>query len=116
LLPWLASRSRTFRLLFCHRWIEGIRQTLHDAKPRPKTSCVCELGFESSECKAVFAISKSQQIPDTPPRFNELIRMPANPGDYSMMAKTQPWTQTLWIGLQSLYFPASVQETSGRES
>ena len=73
----------------------------------------CELVFEPSEWKAVYAISKSRQIPDTPPSLNELIRMIANLGGYVMRAKTQPGTQTLWIGLQALSFLASAWDTFG---
>ena len=73
----------------------------------------CELVFEPSEWKAVYAISKSRQIPDTPPSLNELIRMIANLGGYVMRPKTEPGTQTLWIGLQALCFLASAWDTFG---
>ncbi len=63
----------------------------------------CELVFTPSEWKAVYMIVKHQAPPATPPTLNEMIRMIASLGGYVIRKKTNPGTQTLWLGLQRVH-------------
>jgi Transposase Tn5 dimerisation domain len=63
----------------------------------------CEAIFESSEWKAVWVAVKRRRPPKKPPRLSEMVRMIANLGGYVERSKTEPGTQSLWIGLQRMY-------------
>jgi len=62
----------------------------------------CEVVFEPCEWKAVYKVTKRKDPPEEPPTLNEIVRMVAMLGGYVDRKKTQPGTQTLWIGLQRL--------------
>lgn len=62
----------------------------------------CEVVFEPCEWKAVYKFVKRKDPPTEPPPLNEVVRMVAGLGGYVDRKKTQPGTQTLWIGLQRL--------------
>jgi len=63
----------------------------------------CEVVFEPCEWKPVYMTVRRKEPPSTPPTLNEMVRMIASLGGYVMRAKTQPGTQTLWLGLQRLH-------------
>jgi hypothetical protein len=73
----------------------------------------CEVLFEPSEWKAVYTIVKRDAPPTTPPRLNEIIRMIASLGGYVPRTKTEPGTQTLWIGLQRMHDFANCYDSFG---
>ena len=75
----------------------------------------CEVVFEPSEWKAVYAIVKKKDPPSKPPRLNEMIRMIASLGGYVIRKSTEPGTQTLWIGLQRTYDLSTAWEAFGPE-
>ena len=60
----------------------------------------CEIVFDPSEWKAVYMVVHREAPPATPPTLNEMIKMIASLGGYVIRAKTEPGTQTLWLGLQ----------------
>jgi len=60
----------------------------------------CEIAFDPSEWKAVYMVVHREAPPATPPTLNEMIKMIASLGGYVIRAKTEPGTQTLWLGLQ----------------
>lgn len=76
----------------------------------------CEVLFEPSEWQSVYMIVKKQNPPSTPPRLNEIIRIIASLGGYVPRAKTEPGTQTLWIGLQRLHDFANCYDSFGPPS
>ena len=63
----------------------------------------CEVVFEPCEWKPVYMTVRRKEPPSSPPTLNEMVRMIASLGGYVMRAKTQPGTQTLWLGLQRLH-------------
>ena len=63
----------------------------------------CEVIFSPSEWQAVYTIVRKKPLPNTPPTLNEIVRMIASLGGYVIRSKTQPGTQTLWLGLQRLH-------------
>ena len=63
----------------------------------------CEVVFSPSEWRAVYMTVRHREPPQTPPTLNEVIRMVASLGGYVIRAKTNPGTQTLWLGLQRLH-------------
>ena len=63
----------------------------------------CEVVFSPSEWKSICYISRKGEVPTQPPTLNELVRMIASFGGYVIRPKTDPGTQTLWIGLQQLF-------------
>jgi hypothetical protein len=63
----------------------------------------CEAIFEASEWKAVWVAVKRQAPPEKPPRLHEMVHMVARLGGYVERPKSEPGTQTLWIGLQRMY-------------
>jgi len=73
----------------------------------------CEVLFEPSEWKAVYTIIKRSDPPTKPPRLNEIIRMIASLGGYVPRTKTEPGTQTLWIGLQRMHDFANCYDSFG---
>ena len=62
----------------------------------------CEVVFEPCEWKAVYKIMKKKDPPKDPPPLNDIVRMVAVLGGFVDRRKSQPGTQTLWIGLQRL--------------
>jgi hypothetical protein len=76
----------------------------------------CEHVFEPSEWKAVYLVVTRKDPPKTPPRLNEMIRLIASLGGYVNRAKTEPGTQTLWIGLQRMHDFASCYDSFGPDS
>ena len=63
----------------------------------------CEVIFEPSEWKSVYMAVHRQPPPQQPPKLNEMIRLIASLGGYVRRKKTQPGTQTLWIGMQRMF-------------
>lgn len=63
----------------------------------------CEVIFEPSEWKSVYMTVRKRTPPSTPPTLNEMIRLIASLGGYVIRPKTQPGTQTLWLGLQRVH-------------
>jgi len=76
----------------------------------------CEVLFEPSEWQAVYVIVKKCDPPILAPRLNEMIRMIASLGGYVPRSKTEPGTQTLWIGLQRMHDFANCYESFGPPS
>jgi len=75
----------------------------------------CEVVFESSEWKSVYAIVKKKDLPFDPPRLNEMIRMIASLGGYVLRKSIEPRPQTLWIGLQRVHDLSTAWEAFGLE-
>lgn len=63
----------------------------------------CEVVFSKSEWKSICHIHNHGKVPAEPPTLNEMIRLIAGFGGYVNRPKTEPGTQTLWIGLQQLH-------------
>lgn len=76
----------------------------------------CEVVFETSEWQSVYMIVKKEDPPSTPPQLNEIIRMIASLGGYVSRPKTEPGTQTLWIGLQRMHDFANCFDSFGPPS
>lgn len=76
----------------------------------------CEVMFETSEWQSVYMIVKKQDPPSKPPRLNEIVRMIASLGGYVPRSKTEPGTQTLWIGLQRMHDFANCYDSFGPPS
>ena len=76
----------------------------------------CEVAFEPSEWKAVYHVVTRKPPPKTPPRLNDVIRLIATLGGYVNRAKTEPGTQTLWIGLQRMHDFAHCYDSFGPAS
>lgn len=60
----------------------------------------CELMFEPSEWKSVYAVLGKEIPQDRCPTLNELIRAIARLGGFMDRPKNHPGTQTLWVGLR----------------
>jgi len=75
----------------------------------------CEIVFEPSEWKAVYAVVKREHPPPQAPRLNEMIRMIASLGGYVLRKSTEPGPQTLWVGLQRVLDLSIAWETFGPE-
>lgn len=76
----------------------------------------CEVMFETSEWQSVYLIVKKQDPPSAPPRLNDIIRMIASLGGYVPRSKTEPGTQTLWIGIQRMHDFANCYDSFGPPS
>ena len=76
----------------------------------------CEVVFEPSEWKAVYHVVARKNPPQTPPQLNDMIRMIASLGGYVNRTKTEPGTQTLWIGLQRMHDFANCYDSFGPDS
>jgi hypothetical protein len=63
----------------------------------------CEAIFEPSEWKAVWSAVHKKKPPKKPPRLAALVHLVAGLGGYVERPKSEPGTQTLWIGLQRMY-------------
>jgi hypothetical protein len=76
----------------------------------------CEVIFEPSEWKAVYTVVKQQPPPTSPPKLNDMLRLIASLGGYVLRPKTEPGTQTLWIGLQRMHDFANCYDAFGPNS
>lgn len=72
----------------------------------------CEVVFSASEWKPVVLLIDGE-LPDSPPRLNEMIRKVASLGGYVTRKTTQPGAQTLWLGLQRVHDMANAWELFG---
>lgn len=63
----------------------------------------CEVLFSPSEWKSICHIHYHGAVPSEPPTLNDMIRLISSFGGYVNRPKTEPGTQTLWIGLQQLH-------------
>jgi hypothetical protein len=76
----------------------------------------CEVVFEPCEWKAVYTAIKRENLPQTPPRLNEMIRLVASLGGYVIRKSTQPGPQTLWIGMQRVHDLSTAWNAFGPDS
>lgn len=73
----------------------------------------CELMFEPSEWKSVYAVL-GEEIPEHGcPTLNELIRAIARLGGFMDRPGNHPGTQTLWVGLLRCYDLSTAWDTFG---
>jgi transposase-like protein/transposase Tn5 family protein len=73
----------------------------------------CEAIFEPSEWKAVWVAVHRNKPPKQVPRLAEMVHLIASLGGYVERPKSEPGTQTLWIGLQRMYDLAWAWDTFG---
>ncbi len=73
----------------------------------------CEVMFEPSEWKAVWMAVKRTKPPKEVPRLSEMVHLIATLGGYIERPKSEPGTQTLWIGIQRMYDLALGWDTFG---
>lgn len=73
----------------------------------------CEIVFEPSEWKSVYMTVRKAEVPSTPPKLNEIIRMIASLGGYVNRKSTRPGPQTLWLGLQRVHDLSTAWQTFG---
>ena len=73
----------------------------------------CEAIFEPSEWKAVWMAVNRTPPPEKPPRLAEMVHLVAVWAAMSSGRKSEPGTQTLWIGLQRMYDLAWAWDTFG---
>jgi Transposase DNA-binding/Transposase Tn5 dimerisation domain len=73
----------------------------------------CEAIFEPSEWKAVWMAVKRTSPPNRAPRLSEMVHLVASLGGYIERPRSEPGTQTLWIGIQRMYDLAWAWETFG---
>jgi len=76
----------------------------------------CEAIFEPSEWKAVWMAVKRTKLPTQVPRLSEMVHLIASLGGYIERRKSEPGTQTLWIGMQRMYDLALAWDTFGPEA
>jgi hypothetical protein len=76
----------------------------------------CEAIFEPSEWKAVWMAVKRTKLPTRVPRLSEMVHMIASLGGYIERPKSEPGTQTLWIGMQRMYDLALAWDLFGPEA
>lgn len=76
----------------------------------------CEVVFEPCEWKAVYTAVTRKELPESPPRLNDMIRMIASLGGYVIRKSTQPGPQTLWIGLQRVQDLSTAWNAFGPDS
>jgi hypothetical protein len=76
----------------------------------------CEAIFEPSEWKAVWMAVKRKKLPKKVPRLSEMVHLVASLGGYIERTKSEPGTQTLWIGIQRMYDLALAWDTFGPEA
>jgi hypothetical protein len=75
----------------------------------------CEVIFEPSEWKAVWMAVHRKRPPKKSPRLGEMVHLVATLGGYIERPKSEPGTQTLWIGLQRTHDLAWAWDTFGPE-
>lgn len=73
----------------------------------------CEAIFEPSEWKAVWVAVHRRKPPKRTPRLSEMVHLIASLGGYVERPRSEPGTQTLWIGLQRMYDLAWAWDTFG---
>jgi len=73
----------------------------------------CEAIFEPSEWKAVWTAVHQKKPPKKIPTLAKMVHLIASLGGYVDRPKTDPGTQTLWIGLQRMYDLAWAWDTFG---
>lgn len=73
----------------------------------------CEVLFEPSEWKSVYAILNLDAPANRNPTLNELVRAIARLGGFIDRKNNNPGTQTLWIGLQRTYDLSNAWEVFG---
>jgi len=76
----------------------------------------CEAIFEPSEWKAVWMAVKRTKPPRQVPRLSEMVHLVASLGGYIERTKSEPGTQTLWIGIQRMHDLAWAWDTFGPEA
>ncbi len=76
----------------------------------------CEAIFEPSEWKAVWLAVKRTELPTQAPRLAEMVHLIASLGGYIERPKSEPGTQTLWIGMQRMYDLALAWDTFGPDA
>ena len=76
----------------------------------------CEVIFEPSEWKAVWMAVKRTKPPKDVPRLSEIVHLVASLGGYIERGKSEPGTQTLWIGIQRMHDLAWAWDTFGPEA
>jgi hypothetical protein len=76
----------------------------------------CEAIFEPSEWKAVWMAVNRTRPPKQVPRLGEMVHLIASLGGYIERPKSEPGTQTLWIGIQRMYDLALGWDTFGPEA
>jgi hypothetical protein len=75
----------------------------------------CELLFEPSEWKAVWAVTH-RSLPRKKPTLSEMVYLVAQLGGYVRRRSSEPGPQTLWIGLQRVHDLAFAWDTFGPEA
>lgn len=73
----------------------------------------CEVIFEPSEWKSVYAILGKEIPSEGCPSLNEVIRCIAQLGGFIDRPNNDPGTQSLWIGLQRAYDLSNAWDTFG---
>ncbi len=73
----------------------------------------CEVVFEPSEWKSVYAILGKKIPTEGCPSLNDVIRAIARLGGFIDRPQNDPGTQTLWIGLQRAYDLSNAWEAFG---
>lgn len=73
----------------------------------------CEAIFEPSEWKAVWVAVHRQKPPKKVPLLAAMVHLIASLGGYVERPKSEPGTQTLWIGLQRMHDLAWAWDTFG---
>ena len=76
----------------------------------------CEAIFEPSEWKAVWVAVHRKKLPRKTPRLSEIVHLIASLGGYVERPKSEPGTQTLWIGMQRMYDLAWAWESFGPQA
>lgn len=72
----------------------------------------CEVVFTPSEWKSIYRV-RHGHVPEQPPTLRQMIRLIASFGGYVLRAKTEPGTQTLWLGLHHLHCFTLAWDTFG---
>lgn len=62
----------------------------------------CEIIFEPSEWKSVWAAVHQKKPPRKTPRLSEVVHLIARLGGYVERPKSEPGPQTMWIGIQRM--------------
>ena len=73
----------------------------------------CEVLFEPSEWKSVYAVLGEPVPEEGCPSLNEVVRMISRLGGFIDRRKNDPGTQTLWVGLQRCYDLSNAWNTFG---
>jgi hypothetical protein len=73
----------------------------------------CETIFEPAEWQAVWVAVHHKKPPKKRPGLGEMVHLIAGLGGYIERPKSEPGTQTVWIGLQRMYDLAWAWQTFG---